>query len=508
MPTTKQDSRGRIDRTLAEYDDKERALDLSVMNLIPPTPGIFDEPARSYRLNHEWSEIVIGMVSWLAATPVWKEAEHEGYSAIEEILQFMIGYEPPPQPKLRQSPTDNCILEISYNDGETWSTAFDYSLCLQPLVDDMMETMNAVGNQILQELLDAYDQTAGSVAPNTVYDASSDDPYRDQALCLALQVMVSAMCAAELDRQINERDFWQRIPDFLRTVALVSIASGQLYITLGIALGIAVAQLALALWDNLSTAILTDTDAQEQVACAMYFKLKGSTPTETRWEDCLDYPPFSPVTNAAYIANAIRPMLDDLGLYIAFINHWSQLFTFAKSGLLDACSCVDPGWTVLFFDGAGMPPNWIINHPDPAYNIAQYEPTGDYLYAEDTPSHSQSSSFAELEWTIAGTTTIEWMTYDIHMFNEPPFNPSGQQFWFWDDTPTQIDYFNSPGHQGADYQATITYEPGTPLSDVQKIRIQARVFQDQDNRETEIRITEIRIHGTGTIPPEWEAYEV
>ena len=89
MPVSSVGDNRKTDRNLVEYDDKQRSLDLSTMNLIPPAVGIFDEPTRCYKLNHEWSKIIIGMVSWLAATPVWKDAENEGYSAIEEILKFM-----------------------------------------------------------------------------------------------------------------------------------------------------------------------------------------------------------------------------------------------------------------------------------------------------------------------------------------------------------------------------------------------------------------------------------
>ena len=31
--------------------------------------------------------------------------------------------------KIRQSPENNCVLQVSYDDGITWSTAFDYGLC-------------------------------------------------------------------------------------------------------------------------------------------------------------------------------------------------------------------------------------------------------------------------------------------------------------------------------------------------------------------------------------------
>lgn len=91
MPASNKDDFGKVDNVRVEYDDKQRALDLYSMKLTPPAAGIFGEPTRCYKLNDEWSKIIMGFVSWLAATPVWKDAENEGYSAIENILRFMEG---------------------------------------------------------------------------------------------------------------------------------------------------------------------------------------------------------------------------------------------------------------------------------------------------------------------------------------------------------------------------------------------------------------------------------
>lgn len=82
------------DRRLVPYDDKDRKLDLSRMNLVPPAVGICDEPLRLYPLNNEWAKIVIGFVSWLATIAPWRDADDESYSAIQEIETFMIGCDP------------------------------------------------------------------------------------------------------------------------------------------------------------------------------------------------------------------------------------------------------------------------------------------------------------------------------------------------------------------------------------------------------------------------------
>ncbi len=183
------DKQNRSTDVWTEQDRKHRLLDLTQMAITPPNAGIFDTPARSYRLNNEWAKIVIGLVSWLAETPVWKDASDPSFDALQEIMRFMIGYEPPPQPQLRQSPLDNCILEISYDDGQSWSTAFDYSLCLAEESANIEELLQQQTNELLEAINDLYDGTPESVAPDLTY-GDADDGFRDDLLCLVLEVMV------------------------------------------------------------------------------------------------------------------------------------------------------------------------------------------------------------------------------------------------------------------------------------------------------------------------------
>ena len=82
-----------IDRIVVLDDEKKRVLDLQDMDLPPPEVGIYDGTVRYYKANLEWAKFIEGHVSWLASTAAWKDAEDEGYHAIQQISIFLEGVE-------------------------------------------------------------------------------------------------------------------------------------------------------------------------------------------------------------------------------------------------------------------------------------------------------------------------------------------------------------------------------------------------------------------------------
>jgi len=153
MPIDPTNPRTSIDRKLVEYDDKMRSLDLWRMNLVPPEVGIFDEPKRCYELNNEWAKIVMGLVSWLADTPIWRDAENEGYFAISEILKFMIGSDCF-MFDVRQNPTQPCLLDYSVDGGDNWTQFADITQCVSQsfLENSIINALNS--NTTIQNIID------------------------------------------------------------------------------------------------------------------------------------------------------------------------------------------------------------------------------------------------------------------------------------------------------------------------------------------------------------------
>lgn len=119
-----------------------------------PEVGIFDAPVRCFRVNQEWWALIGGMVHLLADVTAWQDAEDESYPPILAILEFMRGVEcaDGSEPMLRQKPDDDCVLQQSLDNGETWTDVFDFSLCLNPkfttVTDQLLviETQNIINS--------------------------------------------------------------------------------------------------------------------------------------------------------------------------------------------------------------------------------------------------------------------------------------------------------------------------------------------------------------------------
>lgn len=122
--------------------------ELGKVERVPPEVGIFDSPTRCFVVNVEWWSHIAGMVHLLADVVSWRDADDESYFAIKEILRFMQGIECMDF-QLRQNPDDSCLLEQTLDGGETWTTAFNYALCLTAQLSSINQYLTAAYQQSL-----------------------------------------------------------------------------------------------------------------------------------------------------------------------------------------------------------------------------------------------------------------------------------------------------------------------------------------------------------------------
>lgn len=344
MPTSAQGKGTHYDRVLTDFDERQRAIDLSTWNLTPPETGIFDEPRKCYTINDQWAKIVFGLISWLATPAPWASAENDGYSACEEILRFMMGGSCMSQFQLRQNDENLCILEQSTDGGNTWSFAFDYSLCLN--IDGINDRINELA-ELLQSLIDTYDETIPSIAPDMVYDATATDDIRDIALCRACHDIVDAICEAELQRR-NEIALAAALTGVVAGIvaAIIVIFSAGSGTAAALALASALAGGFATVFDGVNEAVLTDSDARSLVACCMYNALKGATITKAGFEGSLDSCAFTELTPEAQIAGAISSLLEADNMFITFVDLMQQTYKLAELGVVD-CPCdIEGQWEV------------------------------------------------------------------------------------------------------------------------------------------------------------------
>jgi hypothetical protein len=84
-------------RTLKKQRPKaekpEQFLDLASLGYERPAAGVFDEPARCYRLNAEWAKIIFGWLDWLADEQAWTGTDEQRYASVQQLLRFFIPQE-------------------------------------------------------------------------------------------------------------------------------------------------------------------------------------------------------------------------------------------------------------------------------------------------------------------------------------------------------------------------------------------------------------------------------
>lgn len=76
---------------ITDEGSKKLEIQLGATNWLIPETDIFDEPTRCYKINLEWSPIVMGLVSLLTEVSAWKDAQDETYPPIIAIRRFLRG---------------------------------------------------------------------------------------------------------------------------------------------------------------------------------------------------------------------------------------------------------------------------------------------------------------------------------------------------------------------------------------------------------------------------------
>ena len=489
---------------------------MSVTNKWPIPEVIEPEDSRCFKVqipnDPQYISVFIGNLLSLKRAWNWEDSHGDGSivaykwrTIIDDAIECF-NQDGCCMPILRKNPTNDCEIEQSYDCGGTWESLININDCViaatKPLFDAQTE-------QMLDELFEDWDGTPQSINADLVYDSSPDDTWRDFAMCNALQIFMAALVASEVERRQNNADFWEDVGQSLQNAAYVLTTvpiPGARFLAAGAAILGTFIRIVAPLWEAINILALQDSNAVEAVACAMYISMRGATPSSSAFQTSLDNPPFSPISNAQMIANAVKPMLADLGTYLGFLSTMAALLDFAEGGFIDTCVCPEPEWTVVFLGGQTRPPNWSFV-PNTPYDLAKYNSPGDYWYAEDTPSQPDSSAYCTVEFYVAGTFTLEWISRDIDLEStgSNTFN-SGQQVWLYDDVGAPIDNFNNTGYHQNNTPATVTWEKQN--TGIKTVRLQVRIYDPQDNVDTYARLYEIRIHGSGTIPPEWSTYEV
>jgi len=470
-----------------------------------------DDTNVSFCLTRRQASALLGITEYLGWKPRWENLGATDWSELndfkEDIQARLLDMD---CTKFRQSPDDNCILQVSYDSGQTWDDWFNFGECVRNAVTTIVKPIvESEGDRIIQELLDKYDGTANSIDESLVYDGSDDDEWRDFALCAVTGILIRAFVDAEIARRSSGDDWWNDLGDKMVAAGVLLTflpIPGSRFLAAGAAFLGSFIELAAPVWNTVNILALQDDDAVELVACNMYDNIRGSTPTQSAFQTSLDDVSFSPISNAALIANAVRPMLQELEAFLGFLDLWRNINEYSRGGFIDVCPCPDLGWTVEFLSANGQPPNVTIIQEVP--KDAHVWDNGNKWYESfDTDGTGDSTAYISFEFDIAGTCDLEWITMDIDMDSSGSNTfSSGQEFMLYDDVDALLlDYTHSGFHQNNTPDTAIWEGSETG---VKRLHLRNRIYEPDSSTDTELYNFKVQIHGTGTIPPEWSAYEV
>lgn len=303
---------------------------------------------------HQWlllslSEYAKWITRWFSSngeTPI----DTDSLSAIVDdmIYRLMspIGGEMMTSFQLRQNEEAPCLLEQSFDNGETWSLAFDYSLCQQySILDYNIE--RSIVNQENARRSELYDGTPESINENCPED------FTGAALCSAVKHYVEIQVLDTLNRY--------RVAAALAAAAVgfLGLGAGVLgWVIGGIVVGLVGYEL------SQIEAAAADRDALNDVICALVDELEGIAVTEANFVAGITA--LAAMSgNAATVVAILKGNKGNQVNYLWFVDLLGEAFVATSTGY-DDCPC-SPEWC-WNFDFTADNGGWS-NASSPAYGV-------------------------------------------------------------------------------------------------------------------------------------------
>jgi hypothetical protein len=233
--------------------------------------------------------------------------------------------------RLRQSPVDDCLLEQQIG-TESWTPAFDFSLCKS---DSLGDTINNIiqGTIIIQNINTIYDGTPASVAPDV--DGSDN---ANAALCHALTVLINALLDVAATHAGGGFTTDELLTIATRSVfgsAVVVLAGGPL--GLAVAIGAFVGLLTAGYFDQSDPETWTDEEFRDELVCCAYVTLIGSAPSRPAFESAFSGCGFAAESPQEQAAAFLTDAFANLDVYLTFLNYTQQAVAYAASGVISEC---------------------------------------------------------------------------------------------------------------------------------------------------------------------------
>lgn len=254
--------------------------------------------------------------------------------------------------RLRQNPANSCQLQQSFDNGATWSLAFDYSLCRNRMTEFIFETEI---NNLFQSWSTTTNNTQiNQFAPTLTFTSTTGETQertdaRILALCYATKLYVYAYCEAikeiNHDASLSANLVALGLGVATALAALATIGTTGATLPLYLALSAALTAAGGATYSALTDAVLDDTGAKDELACCMFNSLQTLMPTAENFATAVDACP-GLSANAEIIRSTLAVDISNpAGLenqFNAFINLLGDSVRPAELGLIDDCPCFPP----------------------------------------------------------------------------------------------------------------------------------------------------------------------
>lgn len=235
---------------------------------------------------------------------------------------------------LRQNVDNSCLLEQSQDGGETWTPAFDYSLCSAGSSQtwNLTLTLNAQMNAARTGLYDGTPQSINQDCP-TVFNGDASD-FRNKALCMAVKHYVEGQILETLNRY--------RIAAGLAGLGAgaLGLAGGPLGAVIG---GIAAGLVGYELYQVERAA--ADSAARDLVICDLETALEGQAVTEANFQSAINGLSSGTGTRAT-IVGILKGNRGAQVNYLWFVDLLGSAYVTATTGYND-CPC-DNTWCYVF----------------------------------------------------------------------------------------------------------------------------------------------------------------
>lgn len=259
--------------------------------------------------------------------------------------------------RLRQSPTNQCVLEQFDPESATWDIAFDFTQC------DLFS--NLTGNNItidwhitiitLQQFQTEVGIYLGDTLtyPPQVAVNAEDQSDINALLCFA----ISRYWSVTLDTILDDRERARDGNILAGTVIALLVATG--FGVVPLVLGGIIAGIAAATLDDLDDATdeeLSDPVARGRVFCYAYNQMKASTINQTRYSESLDDHPYPVGSPERKIVNVLQPIIATDEHYVGFLNLLKEYIPLIEilgndcdgcEIALDPCAAFNHNWTIV-----------------------------------------------------------------------------------------------------------------------------------------------------------------